>query len=545
MKKRSSFKIMFELIGLVKPMSGYMALAVIMGVIGFLSAIFIPILGGYALMESFNAKTIFTLLIILACVRGVLRYAEQACNHFIAFKILALIRDHVFAVLRKLAPAKLDGKDKGSLISLVTSDIELLEVFYAHTISPILIAIIVSLIMTVFVGSYHIVFAVIAICAYMTVGIAMPLIASKYSKEIGNRYRDLVGELSNHFLDSLRGIKEIIQYDSGRRRMDKMNRDTAGIIKEGKELKKNTSLNSAVTNTCVYVFSIAMLVFGIFLYNNGAVSKEGVVISVIAIISSFGPVIAVANLGSSLSLTFAAGNRVLDLLDEEPIVEEIKDGKEVKFKDTNIKNVTFSYGDEAILNNLTLDIKQGKITGITGQSGSGKSTLLKLMMRFWESDEGDILISDENINGINTGCLRKNQSLVTQDTHLFHDSIRNNLILARPEASQEEIENACRKASIHDFIASLPKGYDTAVGELGDTLSGGEKQRLGLARAFLRDSKYLLLDEPTSNLDSLNEAVILKALKEDRDRTVVLVSHRASTMKIVDHKYSVEYGRLS
>ena len=554
--KRSGFRVMLRLIGLVKPLTGYMMLAIIMGVIGHLTASFITIFGGYAVAEVIGVETPFTLnllfvsVIVFALMRGVLRYAEQASNHFIAFKILALLRDRVFRSLRRLCPAKLDGKDKGNLISVITSDIELLEVFYAHTISPVAIALLFSGILCTFIGTYHWSLGIIAFVAYLVVGLIIPMLISKLSGNDGIRFRSKSGELSGFVLDSLRGLYETLQYGQGMERLQEINRQTDALCKEEKRMKKTTGKNKALTNTVVLFLDLAMLFVSAILYQNGTVEFVGVLIPTIALMSSFGPVIALADLGSTLQHTFAAGNRVLDILDETPVTEEVSGKEHVEFQGASIRNVSFSYGEEArdenILDDISLEIPMGSVVGIVGRSGSGKSTLLKLLMRFWKVQQGDAKISGTNINEINTDNLRDMESLVTQETHLFHDSIRNNIRVAKLDATDEEIEAACRKASVHDFITSLPKGYDTQVGELGDTLSGGERQRIGLARAFLHDAPFMLLDEPTSNLDSLNEAVILKSLKEEREnKTVVLVSHRQSTMRIVDKVYSVEHGRVS
>lgn len=552
MKKRSNIKVMASLIGLVKPLTGYMILAILMGIIGYLCASFITIFGGYALLDvlgfsvPLSALFAFISLGVFAFLRGVLRYAEQACNHFIAFKLLALIRDKIFKSLRKLCPAKLEGRDKGDLISVITSDIELLEVFYAHTISPAVIGIVFSLFMCFFIGNYHWTLGVLAFVSYVTVGLIIPVLASKLSGDMGIKFRTGSGELSGFVLDSLRGLKEIIQFSAGKKRLEEMNRKTEELSADEKQMKKVTGLNMAVTNTAILVFDIGMLILSAYLNSKGVLGFDGILIPVLAIMSSFGPVVALANLGTTLQNTFAAGNRVLDILQETPVVEEISGNKEVEFYGAKGKNIFFSYGDETILSGVSVDIKKGSVVGISGRSGSGKSTLLKLFMRFWETDRGEVFISDKNINKVNTDNLRNIESLVSQETHLFHDSIENNLRIAKADAGMEEIENACKKASVHDFIMSLPQGYKTPVGELGDTLSGGEIQRLGLARAFLHNAPFMLLDEPTSNLDSLNEAVILKSLKdESKGKTVVLVSHRASTMRIADRVYSVEHGRMS
>ena len=543
---------MMRLVGLVKPLVGYMVLAVLMGLIGHLCASFITVFGGYAasvllgIDTPFSLTSLFIGVCVFAVLRGLLRYAEQACNHFIAFKLLALIRDKVFRALRRLCPAKLEGRDKGNLISVITSDIELLEVFYAHTISPIVIAVLFTAVMCLFIGSFHAVLGFLALASYIAVGVMVPVITSGLSGDDGMKFRTGSGELSGFVLDSLRGLSEILQYDQGRKRIHEMNERTDALSCDEERMKRTAGRNQAVTNTVILVFDLAMLFTSALLYQKGQTDFCGILIPTIALMSSFGPSVALANLGSTLQNTFAAGNRVLDILEETPAVEEVRGQKEVAFAGASAENVMFSYGSEEILDNVSAEIPQGSVVGIVGRSGSGKSTLLKLLMRFWDVQKGNVRISGTDVGKINTADLQNMESFVTQETHLFHDSIKNNLRIAKLDASDEEIENACRKASVHDFIMSLPKGYDTPVGELGDTLSGGERQRLGLARAFLHDAPFLLLDEPTSNLDCLNEAVILRSLKEEKeDKTVVLVSHRQSTMRIADKVYSVEHGRMS
>ena len=545
--KRSGFHIMTRLIGLVRPLTGYMILAVVMGVVGHLCASFITIFGGYAMLMvlhpewSFDMWFLFAAMLIFALLRGFLRYAEQACNHFIAFKLLALIRDRVFGALRRLCPAKLEGKESGNLISVITSDIELLEVFYAHTISPVCIAVLFSSVMIIFIGNYHWALGILALAAYAVVGMLIPLITSRLSGNVGFRFRTKSGELSGFVLDSLRGLSETIQYGQGEKRMEDMLRQTDCLSEDEECMKRTAGRNTAVTNGVILIFDLLMLFLSSML-----VDFEGCLIVTLALMSSFGPVVALASLGATLQNTFAAGSRVLDILDESPVVEEIEGKENISFHGASASHVTFAYGEERILDDFSVEIPVNKIIGINGRSGSGKSTLLKLFMRFWQVQHGSVEISGRNVDEINTSNLRDMESFVTQETHLFHDSIRNNLRIAKLDATDEEIKDACKKASVHDFIMSLKDGYDTEVGELGDTLSGGERQRLGLARAFLHDATFMLLDEPTSNLDSLNEGVILKALHEEcRDKSVVLVSHRKSTMGIADTVYSVEYGRMS
>lgn len=550
--RRSKINIMLRLAGLAKPLLHIMIIAVTMGVAGFLCAEFITILGGYAVLNILGFDTalpfvgLFILLGIIALLRGILHYAELYSNHYIAFRLLAILRDKIFGKLRELCPAKLECRDRGSLISVITTDIELLEVFYAHTISPIIIAVIMSVIMVIFIGSFHTILGVIAAAAYLFVGAAVPVIISKSCGRNAEEFRRESGSLNSFVLENLYGISEVIQYGMGARRIAEMKRRTERLSENEQRLKRSEGINSAITTAAVVIFPLIMLAATGALYFAGAVGFDGVIIPTIAIFSSFGPVIALANLGGGLQQTFAAADRVLDILDEQPDVPEISGAADVKFSGAAAENVKFSYGSELVLDGVSAKIPEHGIVGITGKSGSGKSTLLRLFMRFWEASSGGVSVSGQDIRGINTHSLRVNESLVNQDTHLFHDTIEENLRIAKPNATQQEIETACKKAAIHDFILSLPDGYKTQVGELGETLSGGERQRLGVARAFLHNAPFLLLDEPTSNLDVLNEAVILKSvLEEKHERAVMLVSHRSSTMRIADKTYSVESGRLS
>ena len=552
MKKRSGFTVMARLIGLVRPLAGYMVLAIGMGLIGHLCASFITIFGGWAMLDLLGFETpvplkaVFVCVLAFALVRGVFRYAEQACNHFIAFKLLALLRDRVFRALRRLCPAKLEGRDKGDLISVITSDIELLEVFYAHTISPAVIAALFTVILCVFIGRFHWALGLLALAAYVTVGVVIPLVTSRLSGDAGLRLRMEAGALAGFVLDSLRGLSETIQFGRGRARLDEMNARTDALAGDEARMKRTAGRNQAVTNTVILVFDVAMLFAAVGLYQAGQVDFLGVLLPTLALMSSFGPCVALANLGSTLQNTFAAGNRVLDILEEEPVVEEIQGKAGLSFTGAAAEQVSFAYGEERILDGVSVEVPKGSVVGIVGRSGSGKSTLLKLFMRFWEAQQGQVRVSGRDVKDINTANLRDMESFVTQETHLFHDSIRANLRIAKLDATDEEIARACRKASVHQFIESLPQGYDTPVGELGSTLSGGERQRLGLARAFLHQGDFLLLDEPTSNLDSLNEAVILRSLGEERgEKTVLLVSHRKSTMRVADTVYNMDNGRMS
>lgn len=552
MKKRSNLEIMAKLIGMVRPLLGYMLLAITLGLIGHLLASFITIFAGYAALKvwgfpiAHSFAFFFVCMVVFAIARGFARYTEQSCNHYIAFKLLALIRAKAFAALRRLCPAKLEGRDKGDLISVITSDIELLEVFYAHTISPIAIATIYSVILSLFIGHIHWGLGLLALAAYVTVGVIVPVIASKTSGDLGLEFRNQSGSLSAFVLDSLRGLPETMQYGNGKKRMQQMNERTDRMNDCQEKMKRVTGLNMAVTNTAILVFDFLMLLSASYLYKEGIIAFDGIVIATLALMSSFGPVVALANLGTTLQNTFASGNRVLDILEEEPQVAEITGADQTTYGQVTIEDVTFAYEKETILDGVSLDVPKQGILGIVGKSGSGKSTLLKLLMRFWDVDSGKLAIADREIGKINTEDLRRMQGYMIQETHLFCDSIAENIRIAKLDATREEIEEACKKASIHDFILSLPQDYDTPVGELGDTLSGGERQRIGLARAFLHDAPMMLLDEPTSNLDSLNESVILRSLREERgDKLILLVSHRDSTMRIADQVYQMKEGRVS
>ena len=563
-ERRSGLAIMGRLIVLIKPLLHIMTVAILLGVAGYLCAISLTILGAKALSlatggfltgavdylsknagVSAEVSKIMTAMVLVAVFRGVFHYIEQYCNHFIAFKLLAVIRHKIFEALRKLCPAKLEGRDKGNLISIITTDIELLEVFYAHTISPIAIAAIVSLIMTVFIGSYSAAAGVFALIAYVVIGAIIPVVNGRRGSALGMKFRNSVGELSSFVLGELRGIDETIQYGAGEKKKKAIYKKSVKLAKIQEELAEAEGRQRSFTNGAIQLFSYGMLFLTLILYSNGVISFEAVVISTIAMMSSFGPVVALSSLSNNLNQTLASGERVLALLEEEPEVAEVKKGKNgvslKEFSGVRAKNVDFSYGDKIILEDFTLEIKKGRILGIHGASGSGKSTFLKLLMRFWETDGGEILISGKDIKKIVTEDLRKLEGYVTQETHLFTGTIAENIALGKPDATLSEIREAARAASIDEFISGLPKGYDTKVGELGDTLSSGEKQRLGIARAFLYNAPFILLDEPTSNLDSLNEGIILKALKErSKGRTILLVSHRDSTMNIVDEM--VEMG---
>lgn len=549
--RRSGLTIMKQLIGLIKPLIPVMLLAIFFGVIGFLCAIFLTVLAGKSIVMILSHQTsglimMMTMMIVIALSRGILHYFEQYCNHYIAFRLLAMIRHKVFAALRKLCPAKLEGKDKGNLISIITGDIELLEVFYAHTISPIAIAVIVSLIMIIYIASLNIIAGIIAFIAYLCIGVMIPLWNGKRTGKAGMEFRNELGNLNSFILDSMYGLDEIMQYDKGIERAKQINRHSLDLSKLQLNLYYYEGTQRAATNLAIQFFSWLMIFVMLMQYSMHTILFENMILCIIAMMGSFGPVVALSSLSNNLHQTLASGERVLSILEERPVVDEIEEGKQIKFEDVVLNDVTFSYDHQNILEDFSMSFPKGKTIGIHGPSGSGKSTILKLLMRFWDVNSGSIRISDTDIKEIQTRNLRAMEAYVTQETWLFHDTIAKNIQVGNLKATQEEIEEAAKKANIHDFIMSLPQGYSTNVGELGDTLSGGERQRIGIARAFLHQSDLLLLDEPTSNLDSLNEGIILKTLKEETvSRTVILVSHRDSTMSIADKVVKMNTDRVS
>lgn len=551
--RRSGANIMASLILLLGSLAYIMILAVINGSIGFICAMGVTVFGAVGVAKALGEAIALSygLIIGLAVgcgvLRGILRYFEQYSNHFIAFKLLAVLRDKIFGALRTLCPAKLESKQKGSIIAMITSDIETLEVFYAHTISPIAIAVLVSTAVFLFVGfvsSWYL--ALAAVVAYLVIGIVVPMISSSRLKESGVKYRAEFASFNAYFLDSIKGIKDIVLNNAGAEREKEVNKRSELLLKETKKMKHNSTRAAAATELTVSLFIIATLVIGIVLVHFDTLSIGKMVIGVVAVFGSFGPVIAISALPSNLTQTFASGDRVLNLLAEKPAVTEVKNGENIEYENLNVSDLSFNYNEQTeVLRDIKMHAEKGEIIGIVGESGCGKSTFLKLLLRFWQKKGGEIAYNGIDIDKVNSDNLLDNVTMVSQTTYLFDETIEDNLRIANPNASQEELEAACRLASVHDFIMTLPNGYKTQVGALGDNLSAGEKQRIGLARAFLKGSELILLDEPTSNVDSMNEGIILKALKEQKSKkSIILVSHRESTMAIADRIYKVENGQM-
>ncbi len=547
--KTSGLRIMARMIGLVKPLSGYLLLAISLGVAGFVVAMLISVLGAWGLTQiacgaHVGTFAIAVAIVVCAILRGPLRYGEQICNHFIAFKLLALIRDRVFAALRRLAPAKLEGRNAGDLVSLMTSDIELLEVFYAHTISPVAIAIVMAAVILVTLAQVSAAHALLALLIYAFLCFVAPKLISRSCDNLGREVRDAMGTLNGFVLESLHGIAEAVQFGQENARRTQLTKRTEALQDKNAELKRRGAHGSALIDGVVLATDVIAALLGWALVLDGTIGIDQAILAQAIIMSGFGPFIAVANLGSTLQQTLASGARVLELLDEKPETLDVVDGENLSsFQSAEVADVTFGYAqnEAPIIKNLSLLITPGEVVQISGKSGCGKSTLCKLLMRIWDPTTGVISMNGTPLDRITTESLRHSQSYMSQTTHLYQGTIRENLLIARQNATDEELMRACQNADIDGLLSSLPKGLDTPLGELGDSLSGGERQRLGLARIFLHDAPFMILDEPTSNLDSLSEAAVLRALSQQRgDRTMVLVSHRASTSSLATRVISLE-----
>lgn len=553
MQRRSGFQIMKRLIIELKPLAPIMAITISMGVVGFLAAIAIASFGAIAIGALIGDITFISftgamvVMALAALFRGFLRYAEQLSGHYIAFKILYILRDKIFAKLRKLAPAKLEGQEKGNLISLITSDIELLEVFYAHTIAPISIAIITNTIISIILFMINPWFGLLSVVFFLIVGFVIPYASSSLGKEAGVAYRNMFGECNNYILDSLRGLKEVLLFKNGEERLKEINSKSHRINESLDKIKEHEGIIRAITDLTIMIAILTFVGLGFYQYSIGNLSFTWMLVGIVIIASSFGPVVALSNLSNTLLQTFACAERLFDLIDEEPHVEEVLEGHEISGDSISYEDVTFAYPNrkEKIFDATSVHIEKGDKIAIIGESGIGKSTFVKLMMRFWDVNEGKIKLDNKNIKEVSTNSIRNTQTLVSQETYLFNESILDNIRIGNINATKDEVIKAAKMASIHDFIETLPKGYDTKVGELGGNLSSGEKQRIGLARAFLSDGNVLILDEPTSNLDTLNEGEILKSIKENcEDKTIVLISHRKSTTAVCNKTYKLENSKL-
>ena len=558
-KNRSAINIMFNLIKLLDSLWKVMSIAVSTGVIGFIFSFCITLFGAYAFLSiipatkdnlkfvfggGYSTQTYFYAMMFCGFFRAILHYLEQFADHYIAFHLLAEIRVKLFKVMRRLAPAKMENKNQGNLISMLTADIELLEVFYAHTISPVIIAIFTSVFLFIYFFKLNFVYALYMLFAQLVIGVIVPYIAHKRSAKAGIEARQKLGKLNDEFLDKLKGIREVIQYLNGKNTLKKIDKITLSLGKNQKDLRNKSAEVQMMVDSAIIILSTAQLLLSCILVANDIVNVEATILAGVLQVGSFAPYINIAALGNILAQTFACGERVLDLLAETPAVDENEISVDNKTYDDGIviNNISYSYPniDKNILKDFSLKIKKGQPTGIMGQSGCGKSTLLKLIMRFWNVKSGEIAIDNKNIKSVPLKNFQQKFSYMTQSTSLFIGNIRDNLLVAKIDATDEEIYTALKKASFYDYVMSLPDKLDSIVEEGGKNFSGGERQRIGLARVFLANREFFMLDEPTSNLDILNEAIILKSLADEtKDKTVILVSHRESTLSICDEVFKL------
>lgn len=541
MKKRNGFKIMMSLIQVIKPLWLYMFFAVLFGSLGHLSAIFIPFGGILLVFKQDHRALILKLILLSGLLRGVFRYLEQALNHHLAFSVLAHLRDLVFGKVIKLSDASLERKDYGDLMALVTSDIEQLEVFFAHTISPVLIALIVNGSVLLILMNMSWMLGLISFISTLLVGVVIPIYFSIAGRSEGLDYRHRIAGLNASVLESVMGIFDLQQFGQINKRLDDMENEAKKLNASSQKMNKISIKNSHSVEGVIFTSNMLILMIGFYFKMDLAL----VLLTLTLHTSSFGPLIALSNLANNMNHTLASGDRLLDLLEEEVAVTQRVGFEPVSFEDVSFEDVSFSYEDKKILDNINLLIPKGKIIGIQGPSGIGKSTLIKLLMRIYPVESGSIELGNRDINSINTKELKSYQGIMSQESDLFQMSILDNIRLGSWDKSDEAVIEAAKKAGIHEFIEELDQGYLTSVLEFGSSLSSGERQRIALARLFLKDADLLLLDEPTSNLDALNEAIILKnLLLNQKNKTMLLTSHRLSTMNIADETFTLVDGKI-
>lgn len=500
------------------------------GLMGFGAALF--------LLEDSNPGTngsgIFIVLVIICAVGiGLGRFVEQYISHIAAYRLLAEMRTAIFNVLRSLAPAKLMGRQRGEIISVAVSDIETIEYFFAHTIGPAITAIVVPVIILSFVATYNVLYVLVLLPVYLATGVGIPVVAMKIGRKTGVSYRTGLGKLKAYILESIRGLKDILIYNNGDKRLQEIDNMGHSLNRIYKNIIRHRNMISSVPmlfTNCARVF--ILLAASVLMFRGEGVPNETVIVSFIAV-ASFASTQVLTGIMTSLLQTYAAAERLFQLVDEPLPVEESENPLSVDaVNDISIENVSFGYDKtKNILENYSLHIKKNEKVGIMGESGCGKTTVLRLLLRFWDPCSGDILIDETNLRSLSFASLRRNIITLEQDTYLFNDTIGANISLGKPDATEQEIEHTAKLAQIHDFISRLPDGYNTQMGELGNRVSGGERQRIGIARAMLMNPSVLVMDEPTSSLDTLNERGILQTIdSEFKDCTVLTVSHRLSTV---------------
>ncbi|EHV5201953.1 ABC transporter ATP-binding protein [Listeria monocytogenes] len=542
----SEWTVIRWLLKFVKPLRGKMILAILLGIISNLSVILISLIGAYGILAVILAQPLNPykwLFVMVGCgvLRGVARYLEQYLNHDIAFRLLAIIRERIFSTLRKLGPARLSGKKSGDLITAITSDVEALEVFFAHTISPVFIALGTTIATVGFLGMYDTGLALILLLGQILVGVVLPMISYKRNKKIGTAYQTEFVGLNQAVMENIASLQDIFQFKLGEARLanltdrgEKLNKQYQKRLRQGSELQILGEWVLIGTATLI-------LVLGSF----WQLPLETILIGTVLSLSSFGSVLALNALGTALLTTFASGKRLYALTEEKPVVTFNGPLELTDFESAELNKVCFSHdGKKAILNELSLDLPKGKWLGIGGESGSGKSTLVKLLMRYWDPD-GEVNLNNQPLPKITESSLHQIEGVMEQSTFLFEDTIGNNIRLGKKAATLDEVKKAARKAAIDKWIETLPEGYDTKIGGQARNLSDGERQRIGLARLFLHDAPLLLLDEPTSNLDYINEQAILNTLRSEiQDKTVLVISHRKTTLDLAEEQWLLENGVL-
>ncbi|EJH4942307.1 ABC transporter ATP-binding protein [Listeria monocytogenes] len=542
----SEWTVIRWLLKFVKPLRGKMILAILLGIISNLSVILISLIGAYGILAVILAQPLNPykwLFVMVGCgvLRGVARYLEQYLNHDIAFRLLAIIRERIFSTLRKLGPARLSGKKSGDLITAITSDVEALEVFFAHTISPVFIALGTTIATVGFLGMYDTGLALILLLGQILVGVVLPMISYKRNKKIGTAYQTEFVGLNQTVMENIASLQDVFQFKLGEARLanltdrgEKLNKQYQKRLRQGSELQILGEWVLIGTATLI-------LVLGSF----WQLPLETILIGTVLSLSSFGSVLALNALGTALLTTFASGKRLYALTEEKPVVTFNGPLELTDFESAELNKVCFSHdGKQAILSGLSLDLPKGKWLGIGGESGSGKSTLVKLLMRYWDPD-GEVNLNNQPLPKITESSLHQLEGVMEQSTFLFEDTIGNNIRLGKKAATLDEVKKAARKAAIDKWIETLPEGYDTKIGGQARNLSDGERQRIGLARLFLHNAPLLLLDEPTSNLDYINEQAILNTLRSEiQDKTVLVISHRKTTLDLAEEQWLLENGVL-
>lgn len=550
MKQRSFFSLIHGMMSLVKGKTYLIVLAVLVGTLGFLSAMGITFFAALGILKLIGLDTrlsygwIIALLLICGFSRGFLRYGEQYLNHYMAFTLLADVRDQVFCALSRQGDKVLDDRNRGEVLSMLQSDTESLEVFYAHTITPFFIALCTEAVVLVLFGILiHCSFSLLALGLYLIIGAFIPMFFYLINRKMGVSYRKELSGNENLYLNAAYGMREILSFNHQDMVAKEITDSTRKMNRLSRKLNDLSLTSSCLVNFLILIGNLVILLLGAYLFQKGMILGPKMILAYMMLATSFGPVIALSNLPGNLTMSFASANRILDLRDRKSRVQE--GNSSFSFESLAIKDVSFGYEKNEILSHVSFTLKRGEIIGIQGKSGSGKTTLLKLLLHFEEAQKGEILYNGKPVQEFSRESLAKNVTLFSQSTYLFKNTLAYNLRIAKPDASDQELQAACEKAGILEKIHSLKNGFDTEVKDLADNFSTGEKQRIGLARIFLSDSRLILLDEATSNVDGYNENLILSQLcKEREDKAVILISHRPSTLSICDRIYHLEGGTL-